>query len=88
MSNALKYFNEYELELILKNENTDFDNFYKHELVEMLKIARNILNQGVKLNASNLSWLVGKYINNQKVLKIDYEPYKDEIEIVLENYDR
>ena len=44
MSKARKLLNKYELEMILKSEKTDFNNFYKTELVQLLEHAREILN--------------------------------------------
>lgn len=49
MSSAMKYYNHFELESVLKNANTNFDNFYKYELIEMLNIARKLINSDDKL---------------------------------------
>lgn len=43
MSKAMKIYNQYELESILKNPKTDFNNFYKSELVQLLEKARELL---------------------------------------------
>lgn len=43
MSKAMKIYNQYELESILKNPKTDFNNFYKNELVQLLEKARELL---------------------------------------------
>lgn len=43
MSNAMKLLNKYELEMILKSKKTDFNNFYKSELIQLLELAREIL---------------------------------------------
>lgn len=43
MSKAMKLLNKYELEMILKSEKTDFNNFYKSELIQLLELAREIL---------------------------------------------
>lgn len=45
MSSPMKFYNSIELELILKNPKTDFNNFYKVELVQMLEIARKLLQE-------------------------------------------
>lgn len=42
---ATKLLNRFELEAILKNEKTDFNNFYKNELVQLLEIARELLKE-------------------------------------------
>lgn len=45
MSKAMKLLNEYELDVILKSQKTDFNNFYKAELVQLLEHARRLLKE-------------------------------------------
>ena len=45
MGKAMKLLNKFELEAILKNDKTDFNNFYKDELVQLLERARELLKE-------------------------------------------
>lgn len=48
MSRAKMILNSFEVESILKNPKTDFNNFYKPELVQMLEKARELLKEASK----------------------------------------
>lgn len=43
MGQAMKLLNKFQLDLILKSDKTNFNNFYKDELVQLLERARELL---------------------------------------------
>lgn len=43
MGQAMKILNKFELDMLLKSDKTNFNNFYKIELVQMLERARELL---------------------------------------------
>lgn len=65
MSKAMKIYNQYEVDMLLKGK-ADFNNFYKHELIQFLNRAREIIKEKENVNLKQALNEIREYIHSEE----------------------